>query len=71
MKIKLLCDGGFTLSFKGLTLPIIVEARKRGDGYEVMGSELIKAGTKSDVASDVAYLFLPSECEVINENLST
>lgn len=61
LKIKLLCDGGFTLSFKGIILPIVVEARKHCAGYEVMGSELIKAGTKSDVA----YLFLPCECEVV------
>lgn len=65
LKIKLFDDCGYPLSFIGVDFPVVFNASKCRYGYDVMGSELIKAG--DGISPSSLYLILPHECEVMEE----
>lgn len=67
LKIKLFDDCEYPLSFIGVDFPVVVNARRCKYGFDVRGSELIKAGSDGDVSPNSLYLILTCECEVVEE----
>lgn len=67
LKIKLFDDCEYPLSFIGVDFPVVFNASKCRYGYNVRGSELIKAGAGDGVSPSSLYLILHHECEVMEE----
>lgn len=69
MKIKLLNDGGYSITLRDAEFPLIARGASLSTlgGCYILGAELLKAGAVSAI-TDHEYFFLPPEYEAINED---